>query len=43
MILEIPRTPVDTLLTPDLELSSALLREKVLSARNCQQQRFKST
>jgi len=43
MILEIPRTPVDSLLTSDLELSSASLREKVLSARSCQQQRFQST
>lgn len=43
MILEIPRTPVDTLLTSDGELSSASLREKVLSARSCQQQRFQST
>lgn len=43
MILEIPRTPVDTLLTSDVELSSASLREKVLSARSCQQQRFQST
>lgn len=43
MILEIPRTPVDTLLWSDLELSSATLRKKVLFAWKNQQQRFKWT
>lgn len=40
MILEIPRTSVDMLLTDVSEESSLSLREKVLSARKIQQQRF---
>lgn len=41
MILEIPRTPVDDLLSEWLAESSEFLRKKVLSARSCQQERFK--
>lgn len=40
MILEIPRTPVDTLLMTSMEESSFHLRQKVLSAWKRQQQRF---
>ncbi|HCY20325.1 TPA: hypothetical protein DIC40_00335 [Patescibacteria group bacterium] len=40
MILEIPRIPVDSLLTTSVEESSFTLRQKVLVAWKRQQQRF---